>query len=52
MELSEMLKIYLKCFVDNVIDALIKHKKLLHFDMFDDTEKVFTFNYTKLMEKN
>lgn len=52
MELSEMLRRYLKCFVDNVIDALIENKKLSRFHMFDDAEKVFTFNYTKLMEKN
>ena len=50
-ELSEMLKIYMKCFVENVIKQLIKEKLIGQYSVFSTVDTVVTFNYTNTYEQ-
>lgn len=48
-ELAEMLKIYLSCFINSMTNEMnIKNEAL---DAFEITDRVFSFNYTNIVEK-
>lgn len=49
--LKQGLKLYLKCFVDNVVETLRKSGELKPNVLFSYTDYVFTFNYTSTYEK-
>lgn len=50
-KLKQGLKLYLKCFVDNVAETLCKSGELKPSALFSYTDYVFTFNYTTTYEK-
>lgn len=49
-EFADALKVYLRCFVDNVVSAMSLHGILPAIKAFDFTDTVVTFNYTQTFE--
>ena len=50
-ELSEMLKIYLECFVETTIDKLVYNNYIISGNLFNKADIIITFNYTNTFEK-
>lgn len=50
-ELSEMLSLYLRLFVDNTIYDLLNNNLIKRNYIFDDVDQVFTLNYTNTFAK-
>lgn len=51
VELSEMLKLYLKCFVENVLDKIAMSDLADIRNIFLNASHIFTLNYTNTFEK-
>lgn len=49
-ELAEMLKLYLKCFIDNAVQEFKEQSVIQKHLDFDDADYVFTLNYTHVYE--
>lgn len=50
-DLAEALKLYLKLFVDSILDELKKDNKFSWSETFENVDAVITFNYTNTFEK-
>lgn len=51
LELAEGLRIYLKCFVENVVEEMCKLKCLKQFPALMNAKHIVTFNYTNTYER-
>lgn len=51
VELSGMLKEYLRCFVENILDKILESKLIKAFNIFSNANHIFTLNYTNTFEK-
>lgn len=51
LELAEGLKLYLSCFVENILDVIHKEKQCEWHESFNYVSSAITFNYTNTYEK-
>lgn len=51
LELAEGLKLYLKCFIDDVVEEICKEKTFKWSEAFEYVGNIVSFNYTNTFEK-